>query len=204
MWTGDRAVSWWRAVREPAACFEREGQLVNIDRSRGWIRQIPNSLTWLRLGLALSFPWAPEKFWIAVFVIAALTEFLDGYLARRLNVSSRFGALFDPIADKAFLFVVAATLLWRGYLPWWDLLLVGLRDLFVLGGAIVFAMQGRRNELKQLKARWPGKLTTALQFALLLTVLATKQSFYPLVGLTTLAGVWAIFDYVAAYRKACE
>lgn len=79
------------------------------------LRQLPNRLTWARLGLVVPFlaaafapmPWgAWAAFWI--FVAAAATDFLDGWLARQMGATSEFGAWLDPIADKV---LVAAALL---------------------------------------------------------------------------------------------
>lgn len=77
---------------------------------------VPNILTLLRIILIpvfilayyLPFRWANEAA-LTLFVLAALTDWLDGYLARRLNQSSRFGAFLDPVADK--LMVVTALVL---------------------------------------------------------------------------------------------
>lgn len=77
---------------------------------------VPNILTFLRIILIpvfvlayyLPFLWANEAA-LALFILAAVTDWLDGYLARRLNQSSRFGAFLDPVADK--LMVVTALVL---------------------------------------------------------------------------------------------
>lgn len=82
---------------------------------------IPNILTVLRLlaapGVALAFALLPRPFadWVALilFVGASLTDWLDGYLARKWDQCSRFGAMLDPIADKAM--VVIALLVVVGY-----------------------------------------------------------------------------------------
>jgi len=108
------------------------------------IWNIPNILTILRLlaapGVAVMFlyftrPWA-DWFALVLFVVAALTDFLDGYLARAWNQQSRFGAMLDPIADKAM--VVIALLVITGFsgMNPWILLpatLIMFREVFVSG-----------------------------------------------------------------------
>lgn len=72
----------------------------------------------------------------AAFAVAAATDWLDGYLARRLNQTSDFGAMFDPIADKLLVGVVLGLLLWNGALPGWHLapaLAILGREFFVSG-----------------------------------------------------------------------
>jgi CDP-diacylglycerol--glycerol-3-phosphate 3-phosphatidyltransferase len=105
---------------------------------------IPNILTVLRLfaapGVAVMFlyfhrPWA-DWFALALFVTAAITDFFDGYLARAWKQESKFGAMLDPIADKAM--VVIAIMVITGYSgmnPWLILpaALILFREVFVSG-----------------------------------------------------------------------
>jgi len=105
---------------------------------------IPNTLTLLRLlaapGVAVMFlyfhrPWA-DWFALALFVLAALTDWFDGYLARLWKQESKFGAMLDPIADKAM--VVIALVIITGYSgmnPWLILpvTVILFREVFVSG-----------------------------------------------------------------------
>jgi CDP-diacylglycerol--glycerol-3-phosphate 3-phosphatidyltransferase len=105
---------------------------------------IPNSLTVLRLlaapGVAVMFlyfhrPWA-DWFALALFISAALTDYFDGYLARLWKQESKFGAMLDPIADKAM--VVVAIMILTGYNgmnPWLILpaTVILFREVFVSG-----------------------------------------------------------------------
>ena len=88
---------------------------------------LPNMLTMLRVlaapGVAMAFVVLdrPLADWVAfgLFVIAALTDFLDGWLARRLGQESAFGAMLDPIADKAMVIVALFTLAFAGFGSEW-------------------------------------------------------------------------------------
>ena len=105
---------------------------------------VPNILTLLRLlaapGVAIMFlyfarPWA-DWFALALFVVAATTDWIDGYLARAWNQQTKFGAMLDPIADKAM--VVIALLVISGFsgMNPWILLpatLIMFRETFVSG-----------------------------------------------------------------------
>ena len=87
-------------------------------------QHIPNSLTVLRLLLAIAFPFVPESWRLPIFVVAAFTEFADGFLGRRWNVTSDLGRTLDPIADKAFVLSVIATLFFAGTVALWEYLVL--------------------------------------------------------------------------------
>lgn len=108
------------------------------------VRQIPNVLTTVRLAavplfaaLLLSADGAPAPLAAAVFAFAALTDFLDGELSRRLHAQSRYGRVLDPIADR-LLIDVAAILLWHGgRVPLVLVVIVVVRDVLLLGSLVV-------------------------------------------------------------------
>ncbi len=106
------------------------------------LRLIPNALTLLRLLLALPVGWLilSEQFVpaLAVGFIAGLTDAVDGWLARRLNAYSRFGAALDPVADKTLMFVVFISLAIVGLVPWLVAAVVVVRDLVILAGASAY------------------------------------------------------------------
>lgn len=102
---------------------------------------IANALTMLRLLLVPVFlsclltAGGHEVFWRtlagAVFVLASLTDRLDGHLARRLGLVTRFGVVADPIADKALTGAALVGLSLLGELPWWVTAVIGVRELGV-------------------------------------------------------------------------
>ena len=111
--------------------------------------------------------------WAAVgtFALAAVSDGLDGWFARRLNQRTELGVFLDPIADKGLLLAGVLTLSfshWRNALPVWFGILVVARDLAVLAGVVgVFVLEGRVN----LRPRWTGKTATALQMLSLIGVM---------------------------------
>ena len=93
---------------------------------------------------------------LAVFVIASLSDFLDGYIARHYNQVSNFGKFMDPLADK--LLVISAMLMFVswGTMPAWALLIVVAREFAVTGLRLVAVDNGR-----VIAAAWSGKIKTA-------------------------------------------
>lgn len=99
---------------------------------------VPNVLSLVRLAALPVFLWlvlGPEADWWALGLLAAsgVTDYLDGYLARRLDQHSSLGELLDPIADRLYIFAVVVGLAWRDFIPWWVALLLPLRDLLLWG-----------------------------------------------------------------------
>jgi CDP-diacylglycerol--glycerol-3-phosphate 3-phosphatidyltransferase len=139
--------------------------------------KLPNLLTALRMALIPAFVlvfWMPQDsahVWAAlIFAVAGLTDWLDGYLARRLSQGSRFGVLFDPIADK--MMVSAALLLLVQELPeWWlvlpSLIIIG-REITVSGLREWLAGEASKGKVP---VKWLGKLKTAVQMVALFCLL---------------------------------
>lgn len=104
-----------------------------------------------------------------VFVIAGLSDAVDGYIARRFDAHSELGRYLDPIADKALLVSVYVTLGAGGLLPIWIVILVVFRDLMIVGGVILMHTLSQRFEVAPARI---SKLNTAAQIVLAATVLA--------------------------------
>lgn len=137
------------------------------------ILTLPNLLTACRLLLAPLVVWQilagayPTALWL--FLLAALTDLLDGALARLLDQRSVFGAWLDPIADKVLLLSTLIVLVWTGLLPLWLGILVGLRDAVVVGGAAAY--RSLTGGLEVAPTLW-GKAATFAEFILVALVLA--------------------------------
>ena len=124
---------------------------------------LPNKLTLLRILmipvflviLYLDVPYA--DYWaLAVFILASLTDLLDGKIARKYNLITDFGKFADPLADKM---LVTAAMLWFvevGQMPGWALLVVIIREFAVSGLRMVASDKGR-----VIAAGWSGKVKTA-------------------------------------------
>jgi cardiolipin synthase len=154
------------------------------------MHQLPNLLTLLRLALVLPIAGLllSERYSqaLSLFVIASLSDALDGFLARRFGWTSRLGKLFDPLADKLLLVTSVICLVVSQVLPVWLALLICLRDALILLGAWLFRLLVGPT---QFTPSWLGKLTTLLQMVLVVAVLL-ELSIAPAVGLVRSPLIW--------------
>ncbi len=134
-----------------------------------------------------------------MFGIAAVTDQIDGYLARRWQVESRFGAVADPLADRLMIDVAVVLLWWDGRLPLLGLLLILGRDLILLTGAKLLGPRGL-----EVKVNFLGKAATwILYFSIFCVMLTASGTRWPLVcfwigiGLAVVAGI----QYALGARK---
>jgi CDP-diacylglycerol--glycerol-3-phosphate 3-phosphatidyltransferase len=155
-------------------------------------RHLPNLITILRLAALPLAAWAllrGNRPWtLGTVGFIALSDWLDGYLARRWNVTSPFGAVLDPLADKLTQFTLLALLAFGGRpefgaIPGWFAGLIFARELFLVYGALRIRLAKGSVEIR---ARWEGKLSTALVFVLLFAaLLSAPQLWIDLLSLCT-------------------
>jgi len=133
-------------------------------------------------------------------IAAAVTDGLDGQASRWLRAESKLGILLDPIADKVFFVAVVLTLLFDGNVTWLEVLLISLRDVIVLLGAIGARLRDGGAAWSRMKPRRLGKLATVLQFVFISVVLLEAEEWRgsALIGTAIVSG-WAGVDYVWAY-----
>lgn len=186
---------------------------------------LPNKLTMLRMLLVIVFVvfmCIPTKFvWakyvsLGVFVLASITDFLDGYISRKKNLVTKFGKIMDPLADKMLVasgFILIAT---AGIIPAWMAVVIVLRDFFVTG----LRNFGADKE-KDLAASLSGKIKTVFQLLAIILALVGTYNFGDFVtnslvmtpiellinvGMTVsvavsvLATVWSLIDYIARFK----
>ena len=128
--------------------------------------------------------------WLAttLFLVAAASDGLDGYIARKYNQRSRLGVMLDPIADKGLLLAGIITLSvsnWRFEFPVWFPVLVIARDIIVVAGAVALHML---NGSVRVKPSWTGKIATALQMVAIGCIMLQLDLFHTIVPL----GSWKI------------
>lgn len=149
-------------------------------------------VTLLRLPLAVLFIVLPGTgLRLAVLAVAATTDLLDGWVARRLG-PSRMGTVLDPVADRLFMACAFGTVLFSGALHWYEVVGVLLRDLVASAAFFITAGLGRPAAIP---ARAGGKAVTVAQVLTLLAFLAGREYLRPLAWATTAVGLYAIWDY---------
>ncbi len=138
----------------------------------------PNSLSLLRAPLALLFLYESPVIRIIAVLLAMITDFSDGFLARKYKYSSRLGAILDPLMDKFFVFfVLGVFLVEKSLTPTQSVLMIS-RDIFLCIFAILLKIRGDWKTYKCKAVRW-GKVTTTMQFGIIITLtLGFKVPFY--------------------------
>ena len=129
--------------------------------------------------MLLSGPQPGPLMWaaLAVFVVASLTDYVDGQIARKYNQVSDFGKFLDPLADKLLTIAAMVILCQWGMMPAWALMLVLTREFAVTGLRLVAVGKG-----KVIAAGWSGKFKTFSTMVGLCAVMA-----FPTVGWLTIA-----------------
>jgi cardiolipin synthase len=173
------------------------------------LRHLPNLLCVLRILLVY-----PVAAWIlqgrygevlALFALAAFTDALDGFLAKRFGWTSELGKVLDPLADKLLLVSVFVCLSVTGLVPWWLTAVVILRDLVILFGALTFKrlfgpLQGAPTVAS--------KVNTLCQIVFCLAVVATAAFRWPGAAAVSALGALVLLttsvsgiDYTLIYSR---
>lgn len=140
--------------------------------------QIPNLLTLLRIGaspiLILLLKEHAYDIAFLVFILAGISDGLDGYIAKKYGFVSKLGAILDPLADKILIISAFVMLTLLDYLPFWLLLTVGFRDLLIIGGCIVMVLLSGSIQMKPSRV---SKLNTFMQLSLVTCVIVQSAAW---------------------------
>ena len=179
---------------------------------------LPNILASFRVALAPLFFWlillaghanggmvgSVHVSWIdyfaaLVFVIASVTDFFDGYIARSWNQKTKLGAIIDPLADKMLTLAGFLGLMFIGRASPWAIYLILIREFFITGLRVAMAGDG-----VEVAASMAGKIKTVCQMVAIgfLTMQWPFGEF--LLWLSVALTLYSGFEYVAAYIKATK
>lgn len=177
---------------------------------------LANAVSVIRLMAIPVFLWLviEDRLLIAfvLLVVAVLTDFVDGMIARHMNEITKLGQFLDPFADRLFIAATVIALAIQDVVPWWFVIAVMLRDALLGIGGVVMARYGAAT----LPVKWWGKVAT---FAMLVVLpLFLLGAVFPEVGeitnpiawvlaLATVALYWVVgfsylFDAISIARKA--
>ena len=160
-------------------------------------KDIPNLISWLRIGLTLPIVWLlfTDQFIAAMilFAIAGLSDALDGFLAKHYRWQSRLGSILDPLADKCLLLAIFLSLTWLGLLPSWLLWSVLARDVLIVSGGLLYHHYLGQFDLMPL---WSSKINTLLQISLALMVISQQYLMLPQLAVMIDVGIWLVLASV--------
>ena len=125
-----------------------------------------------------------------IFTIASITDFLDGYLARKYHLITNFGKFADPLADKLLVMTAFITLVGAGVIPMWIVAIIVCRELAVTGLRLLLVNDG-----EVLAAAWPRKVKTATQMLAIIFLLIDD---FPVKGLPFSIGMILVYICLVA------
>ena len=125
-----------------------------------------------------------------IFTIASITDFLDGYLARKYHLITNFGKFADPLADKLLVMTAFITLVGAGVIPMWIVAVIVCRELAVTGLRLLLVNDG-----EVLAAAWSGKVKTATQMLAIIFLLIDD---FPVKGLPFSIGTILLYVCLVA------
>ena len=169
---------------------------------RAGLRSIPNIISLSRVALAVAFVMDDDpNARIGIVLIAGITDMLDGWLARKAGLTSRFGALIDPFADRVFALVAVATFVYEGSLTTLQYFIMIFRDLMTAVGFIVAKSVSWLRPV-EFRARWSGKAVTALQMVTFVAVLKFPDYVSALIWGVGVLSLYSVIDYTVALYRA--
>lgn len=142
------------------------------------LSHLPNAITLSRIALVpvliLALKDQHYGLALALFVIAGLSDALDGFLAKRLNLVTRLGGVLDPAADKILLISAYVMLTLLGHIPFWLMLMVTFRDLLIVGGYFIYVAHSGPVHMRPSTL---SKLNTVMQITLIGVILLEKAGY---------------------------
>jgi phosphatidylglycerophosphate synthase len=172
--------------------------------ARATLRALPNIISLSRVLLAAGFVVVERvDVRLGLVGLAGITDFLDGWLARRARWTTRLGALIDPFADRVFALVAVSTFLFMGELSTVGYFIMISRDLMTAIGFLVSRFVPWLRSV-EFKARMSGKIVTVLQLITFVALLGLPSLVTPCLWLVGITSVYSIVDYTYALWRARE
>ncbi len=176
-------------------------------RKGGKIWNLPNQITLARIALAFlyillqSYGLQERSVWVhtitlMIFVVAGISDWLDGYLARKMNLLSDFGRLFDPLADKILICAALIGLMGHQLIPYWIVVLVISREFLITGLRLVALQQGNVLAAERAgKHKTVSQIVTIIVGLLFLTLQEWNRGYGESFGMRILEGIQPWLNY---------
>ena len=183
--------------------------MTGVRPQAGIALSIPNLITLGRIMLVPVVVWAiaAGAMWLAfvLFVAAGISDAVDGYLAKRFNMTTELGAYLDPLADKALIVSIYLTLGINGDIPRWLVIMVVSRDIMIVSGVILSWLLGNPLKMKPLLV---SKLNTVAQILFACVVLGSlgfgiesRQLELVLMGFVAALTLLSVAAYLAEWVR---
>lgn len=165
---------------------------------------LPNKLTFIRLVLAIPFIYFLQyseaegiiyrMLAFIIFVVASLTDFFDGYLARKHNLITDFGKIMDPLADKVLVISALVIFVDLKYIPSWMSIVVIAREFLISGIRMLAAAKG-----EVIPAGKLGKYKTTSQMIVILVMMFFGKNIYNqyLMLIPVILTLWSGWEYTS-------
>jgi CDP-diacylglycerol--glycerol-3-phosphate 3-phosphatidyltransferase len=179
------------------------------------ILNAPNILAFIRILLSPLLLWVlvnPEYFtdlgfhitWVhyfaaLIFVLASVTDFFDGYIARELNQITNVGKIIDPLADKMLTLAAFFGLMMAGMASVWAIYIIIIRELFISGLRTSAIAEGL-----EISASWMGKVKTVAQMFAIGFLLMQWPGGEILLWIAVVLTIYSGYEYLAGYIKAVK
>ncbi len=173
---------------------------------------LPNTITISRMLLAIpvaimlikdQYKWA-----VYLFLVASISDLLDGFLARKLNQQTKLGSILDPLADKILINYTFVILTSQGYIPTLLFAVVLSKDIILVAGSTIEVLSLKNLQEIKIKASIFGKISTFFQIVVIILVFLeifkvyfNKFVFSFFVYSTILLTTLALFSYINEYQK---
>lgn len=170
---------------------------------------LPNTLTSIRMILIIPFvmimqvtPDGNGRFAaLAIFIIASITDFLDGYIARKNHLVTNFGKFMDPLADKLLVSAAMICLVSMNRLPAWIVIIIISREFAISGFRLIAADNGI-----VIAASWWGKFKTVSQMIMIILLIANLGGIFTMLEnlfmwIALILTVVSLADYIWKNKK---
>lgn len=133
-----------------------------------------------------------------IFILAGMTDVLDGYIARKYNMITKWGQAMDPLADKLMQLTVLFCFTDKGFIPLWVVIVIGIKELLMILGALILYYN---KDKVVIPANHYGKTATVMMYVAILAVVFHLPFRTYLMGIAVFFTLLAFHNYVIGFRR---